>query len=69
MRAHPIDTRELKQRVEEVRRDFAGEAQGHPSAAHKLALVEERRVAISKLEFFQRQPEPEQEAPSSLVLL
>ena len=62
MENHPIDTSHLAERVEEVRRDHAAEAQAHPGGGKKPLLVAERRAEIAKLGFFQRPP-PEPEPP------
>jgi hypothetical protein len=62
MQSHPIDTSELEHRLQEVRRDFAAEAQAHPPAVNKPLLVAERREQITKLAFFQK-PTPEPELP------
>ncbi len=70
-KSHPIDTTQLEHRLEEVRRDFAAEAQTHPSAANKPLLVEQRRAEIAKLAFFQKpppEPEPPEKEPGSPML-
>jgi hypothetical protein len=57
---HPIDTKELAERLDEVRRDYAAEARGHRLSPGKLLLVEERRAEIARMGYFQKPPfEPE----------
>jgi len=74
MESHAIDATQLKQRVEEARRDFVAEARMHPSVTNKPLLVEERRQEIAKLAFFQKPPpeaeisEKEHGAPLLLAL-
>jgi len=60
--AHPIDTLPLVHRLEEVRQDYAGEAQAHPASAKTPLQVAERRAEIAKLAFFQKPP-PAPEPP------
>ena len=70
--SHPIDTKELEHRLQEVRRNYAAEARAHPSAANKSLLVAERREEIAKQAFFQKPPpEPEQpeKEPGAPLLL
>ena len=66
IQSHPIDTSPLVQRLEEVRQDYAAEAQMRPPSAKKPRLIAERREEIAKLAFFQKPP-PEPEP--GLVLL
>jgi hypothetical protein len=58
--AHSIDTSQLAQRMEEVRRDYVAEAHAHPPSSKQPLLVEQRRAEIAKLAFFQKPPEPGQ---------
>lgn len=71
IQSHPIDTTQLEHRLQEVRRDYAAEAQTHPQPVNKPALVEERRAEIAKLPFFQKPPEPEpvEKEPGTPLLL
>lgn len=69
--SQPIDASVLSERLKDVRKDFAAEAQKHPASTKRALLVAERRGEIAKKDYFQKpmpEPEPPQEDQGFVLL-